>query len=291
MLTLDFEKVASLELNASDVAMRALLAPVLAGKTDFSRLSQIDLEELARRFRMQRIVFEVARDVYDQMRPKREDWKGTSESLLPQLIGLVELFVVSSALRISPALYAQDDLRKRLIITLQMNKVVQHVFEAISFGNTEEVVPVFDTGRPLRSTADMGTWYTRKPRERTSRSHINVCVFDSSWEATEAMHLDENRLVRSWVKNDHLGFEITYTFNGVVKKYRPDFLIRLMNGVTLILEVKGQDTQEARTKRQFLGEWVQAVNDHAGFGPWAWDVSLGLDDLPDILARQAAAQA
>jgi type III restriction enzyme len=45
-----------------------------------------------------------------------------------------------------------------------------------------------------------------------------------------------------------------------VKKYRPDFLIRLSNGVNLVLEVKGQDTQENRSKRQFLDEWVKAVN-------------------------------
>ena len=48
--------------------------------------------------------------------------------------------------------------------------------------------------------------------------------------------------VDAWVKNDHLGFEILYVFKGVVKKYRPDFLIRLKNGKMLVLEVKGQDT-------------------------------------------------
>lgn len=166
-----------------------------------------------------------------------------------------------------------------------MNKVVQHVFEAVHFENAEALVPVFDESRPIRSTGDMGTWYTKKPRERTRRSHINVVVFDSSWEATEAMHLDESSSVSAWAKNDHLGFDITYVFNGVVKKYRPDFLIRLANGVMLVLEVKGQDTQDARTKRQFLDEWVRAINTHGGFGTWAWDVSLSLDDLPDILAK------
>jgi len=104
-------------------------------------------------------------------------------------------------------------------------------------------------------------------------------------EATEAMHLDLNPAVTAWVKNDHLGFEITYVFNGVVKKYRPDFLIRLANGITLVLEVKGQDTQDNRTKRQFLDEWVRAINAHGGFGTWAWDVSFSQDDLPDIIAK------
>ena len=84
-------------------------------------------------------------------------------------------------------------------------------------------------------------------------------------------------------KNDHLGFEIMYVHKGVVKKYRPDFLIRLTTGKMLVLEVKGQDTQQNRTKREFLDEWVRAVNHHGRFGEWAWDVSHDPSDLAEIL--------
>src|SRR5207244_333178 len=66
---------------------------------------------------------------------------------------------------------------------------------------------------------------------------FNFCVFDSSWEASEEFRLEQSPKVEAWVKNDHLAFEILYLFNGVVRKYRPDFLIRLANGVTLVLEV------------------------------------------------------
>ena len=34
-----------------------------------------------------------------------------------------------------------------------MNKTVQHIWQAIRFENTEALVPVFDTDRPVRSTA------------------------------------------------------------------------------------------------------------------------------------------
>jgi type III restriction enzyme len=43
-----------------------------------------------------------------------------------------------------------------------------------------------------------------------------------------------------------------YIFNGLIHKYRPDFLIRLKNGKTLVLEVKGQDSPENQTKRRFF---------------------------------------
>ena len=36
----------------------------------------------------------------------------------------------------------------------------------------------------------------------------------------------------------------------------------------LILEVKGRDSDQDRTKRRFLEEWVNAVNAHGGFGHW-----------------------
>ena len=60
-------------------------------------------------------------------------------------------------------------------------------------------------------------------------------------------------------------------------------------GKMLVLEVKGQDTQQNKTKRQFLAEWVAAVNGHGGFGRWACDVSFDPADIRGILAKHSAA--
>src|SRR5215204_4928940 len=88
----------------------------------------------------------------------------------------------------------------------------------------------------------------------------------SAWEASESFELDHNSQVEAWVKNDHLGFEVLYVYRGVVRKYRPDFLIRLKSGHHLVLQTKGQDTEQDETKRRFLAEWTEAVNQHGGFG-------------------------
>lgn len=106
-------------------------------------------------------------------------------------------------------------------------------------------------------------------------------------KATEAFHIDRSPNVQAWLKNDHLGFEIVYVFKGVVRKHRPDFLIRLASGTHLILEVKGQDVPEAKAKHKALGEWVAAANEHGGFGKWAWDVSFDLSDVDDKIAKHA----
>ena len=70
-----------------------------------------------------------------------------------------------------------------------------------------------------------------------------------------------------------------------MQKYRPDFLIRLTSGKILVLEVKGRDTQQNTAKRESPNEWVEAVNQHGGFGRWAWDVSFDPADIGALLEK------
>jgi len=157
--------------------------------------------------------------------------------------------------------------------------------ELYHFGQTENLVPVFDVNKKVRSTGDMPTWYTSKPCRITEKSHISHCVFDSGWEFTEAFILEKNPDVVSWVKNDHLGFEIVYVFGGVVHKYFPDFLVRLRNGKMLVLETKGQVNQQTTEKRKALEEWIGAVNELGDYGEWVSDMSVNVADVDGIIAK------
>ena len=140
-LSLDSQQLIPLELDAGRTAKIAQLVPIVEGKPDATKIEAIDLENLAREFRTQRIIFETAREVYDQM---QANWRGGRASLLAQLVRLVEQFIRSDTIRITPALFVRDDLARRLIITLNMTKVVQHIRETIRFENTESLQPVFD---------------------------------------------------------------------------------------------------------------------------------------------------
>lgn len=285
VLDMDWERVRPLTLYAAQTAQIAELAPVLEGKPDVTKISRIEMERLAREFRTQRIIFETARDVFDQMKPA---WRGSREVLLAQLVKIVERFIQMDRIAIEPPLFYQDELQRRLIITLNMSRVVQHIWEAVRQKNTERLTPVFDRDHPIRTTGEMRAWYTGKSRERTKKSHINVCVYDSAWEASDAFILDNSDTVAAWVKNDHLGFEVLYIYRGVVRKYRPDFLVKLSNGDMLVLETKGKDTEQDKAKRLYLDEWVKAVNAHGEFGQWRAAVTKQPGEIRDILINQTA---
>ncbi|MDA7955897.1 MAG: DEAD/DEAH box helicase family protein [Gammaproteobacteria bacterium] len=281
-LSLDLERVKPLQLDTSRTVQIAALAPELPGGPDVSQIRDVDLEKLLKNQRRQTLIFKAAQEVYNEMKP---NWPASPAALMAQLVQLAERFITSGRIDIVPALFNQNEKRRQLVITLNMAKVIRHFWQAVSFQNTESFTPVFDEAHPIRATGDMRAWRTGKPCQRTKKSHINYCVFDSAWEASEASHLDRSSAVEAWVKNDHLGFEVLYVHNGVVKKYRPDFLIRLQSGATLILEVKGRKRERDSTKHDYMRDWVEAVNQHGGFGRWCFDVSEMPADVADIINR------
>lgn len=282
-LSLNWDKVRILGIDPYESITAAELAAIIAGKTNEKVRSAIGLEQIAEDTRIQTIVFRIASTIYNS--EKRPEWKGSKEIFLAQVIRLVEQFIASDKISIKHDLFHQDDSKRKILIILSMNKIIQHIWTEIRAENTQTLTAVFDKERPIRSTSDVRTWYTSKPCEWVDKSHISHCVYDSGWEASEAYFLDKSKLVKSFVKNDHLGFFILYNFKGVIRKYYPDFMIRLANGAYLILETKGVDNQENQTKREFLNEWVKAVNTHGGFGKWHWDVSFHPSDMENLLNK------
>ena len=280
-LTIDLAKVKTLELDPYDSITETVLAAIVAGKPNPAALSEIDLKEIAEKFRIQSIIFRVATTIYNSV--KKPDWKGSKEMFLPQLISIVEKFINSPKLQIKNPVFNSDESRKRILIMLNMNKVIQHISNEIRAVNSSHLTPVFDKEHPIRSTSDLRTWYTSRPCENFSKSHVNFTVVDSKWEFLEAKTINDSDLVNSFVKNDHLGFAILYNHQGVIRKYFPDFIVRLTNGEFLILETKGQDSEQNKTKHAFLSEWCKGINQHNGFGKWHWAVSYNPNDLMEII--------
>jgi type III restriction enzyme len=282
-LHVDWAAVEMLTLDPARTVISADIAPAVGGATDVSRIHAIDLELLPEDFRMQRLVFKAARKAFEAMRGR---FRGSPDYLVAQLVRLVETFVAGERLKI-PSLFHQDPLRKRILLALNADLIVQHLLRHVNEQNIERLEPVFDEQSPIGSTRAMRVWYTTRPNQPTQRSQISHVVFDSTWEKFAADLLETSDAVSAYARNDHLGFRVHYLWNGATRRYVPDFLVRLSNGKVLVLEIKGQDTEQERAKRAAMQSWVDAVNARGGFGVWCCDVAYQPAQLQDALARHA----
>lgn len=114
-------------------------------------------------------------------------------------------------------------------------------------------------------TTKRGLWKTN------AKCHINWAVLDSDWEGEFCRVLEACSRVKSYVKNDHLGFVVPYMRGMDRHEYYPDFIVRLDCGVNLVLEVKGFAGEDVRQKREAMEtQWVPGVNRLGSFGRWAF---------------------
>jgi type III restriction enzyme len=92
-----------------------------------------------------------------------------------------------------------------------------------------------------------------------------------------AQALEEMDQVVCYVKNQNLGFTIPYTLNGEEHGYIPDYIIRINDRhgtddlLNLVLEVSGEARKDKAAKVATARTlWVPAINNHGGFGRWAF---------------------
>lgn len=281
ILAVDWDKVEPLVLDPAQTPISAEIAPALGGATNLDQVHVIDLEKLPEEFRLQRLTFKAASKAFAEIQGK---FSGNREYLVFQLIRLVEQFFESDKLRI-PSLFHQEPLRKRILLSLNIDLIVQHLLRYLHEQNMERIEPIFDEEYPIGSTRNMRTWYTTKVCHPTRKSQISHMLADSSWEQYAANILEKNDRIAAYAKNDHLGFQIYYLWNGARRRYIPDFFIRLTNGKTLVLEIKGQDDEQNRAKRSALDAWVKGVNQKGGFGSWCWDVAFEPAQIHDIIQK------
>jgi type III restriction enzyme len=284
-LVVDWAGVPPLVLDPATTPISADLAPALGGATDLGRVTAIDLERLPDGFRLQRLIFQATRKAFASL---RHGFSAAPEYLAAQMVRIIETFLVSDSLRI-PSAFHSDPLRRRILLALNIDLIVQHLLTQVGEQNTERLTPVFDEENPIGATGQMRTWYTSKPTLQAVKSHISHVVGDSAWEGHTANICEARDEVLAYAKNDHLGFQIHYLWGGSRRRFLPDFLIGLWNGKILALEIKGEDSPQNQAKRDALAEWVAAVNAAGGFGEWCWDVAFAPHEIDDIISRHAGA--
>ena len=123
----------------------------------------------------------------------------------------------------------------------------------------------FDTTRPVYATS-------------AAKCHISHVVADTdSWEQKMAEAIEGMPEVIRYVKNHNLGFSIPYTLNGEERQYIPDFIACINDGkgpndlLNLLVEVSGEKKKDKAAKVATARTlWVPAINNHGGYGRWAF---------------------
>jgi type III restriction enzyme len=148
---------------------------------------------------------------------------------------------------------------------------------------------VLDAYNPTGSTRHVAFNTTKTERYATDAHlcHVNWVVLDSDWEAEFCRVAEKHAQVRAYVKNHNLGLEVPYRFQAGMRKYRPDFIVRIDDGrgdadlLNLVVEIKGYRGEDAKEKKNTMDiHWVPGVNRLGSYGRWAFA------EFTDVYAMQ-----
>ena len=152
-------------------------------------------------------------------------------------------------------------------------------------GADPPILPRLNRYQPIGSTENV-YFKTVKPVQATHSSHLNYVARDTnSWEQAAAFQpeqLAKDGQIISYARNDHLEFNIPYELYGVPHVYEPDFLLKLTNGTSMVLEIKSYDPEGTEAKHQAAQRWVQAVNYWGKLGRWGFGVGREMENISRI---------
>jgi type III restriction enzyme len=254
-----------------------------------------DRQEYYRETHLQTIEFQIARLIVDRFtdagsagadRKRRVLAFQSRHQLFPQVFRYVDEYVLRKV-----------NFQNCHPCELGLEKYVQRMVERLLDGIVPDdsageapLLPIMNRYKPVGTTAEVD-FKTPRPCRATMKSHIDQIVLDNLlWEASAGFRLESSRAVSFYARNDHLWLTIPYEYMGIDHAYEPDFLVRLVNGATVVLEIKGFEDDRANAKHNAAKRWVEAVNNWGQLGPWAFHVCRNpqlLDKELDYLLRQS----
>src|SRR5579875_1183581 len=267
----DFGEDSVLELDRQTVVLWTQSSGVVGEATE------VDLHEL-RAARPQRVAFALAKMLLE--RHFAADGGVEPPWRFPQLLAICKRWLAD-------CLLLHGDLTVGyLLITEVGARAVEKIRDSILRveGSVEPVVLPLLRRFDAYGSTDEVRFLTRKVvmDPPPTKSHLNHVVLDgvrgNSWEEGLARLLESDPRVKSYVKNERLGFTIPYVHKGRTHEYIPDFLVRLTTDPgdhkrTLIVEVSGglkspgPRAAKAETARN---QWCRAVNNYGEFGRWGY---------------------
>jgi type III restriction enzyme len=168
-------------------------------------------------------------------------------------------------------------LKYKMLADMACGKIIAGINR--KFIGERPIKAVLDPYNPTGSTMHVNFNTTKKNRWKTDerRCHINWVVLDSDWEGEFCRVAEAHPRVRSYVKNHSLGLEVPYRYGSEMRRYRPDFIVRVDDGrgdedlLNLVVEIKGYRREDAKEKKSTMDTyWVPGVNHLGTHGRWAF---------------------
>ena len=181
---------------------------------------------------------------------------------------------------------------------LVRERVRAGVFPAAS-SKDAPLLPVVNTFVETTSTEGVEDQTTR-PTVPLTKSELNAAVVLSEGKGGDIGEvraievLEDLDFVEAFAPNNRkIGFQIPWDYQGHVRRYEPDFLVRVRGGVTVVLEIKGgkgeiHGEDEVLAKNAAARKWVAAVNNAKRYGKWAFEICRELPKLREQLRTHAA---
>ncbi len=264
-LTAKFTEDSRMVLSTENIPTKTENAPIVG------EMSIHTLDELKKR-REQEVVFLLAKFVLEHY--FRDTDNNVKPWLFPQLLTITKEWL-------SEFVVCKDNTFPQLLLMIEFaNQAAQKIYHAVVNGDhgLKRLMPILQPFDTIGSTRYVDFDTTRATyRTHENKCHVSDVVLHSGWEGKMAQSLEDMEEVISYVKNQNLGFNIPYTLNGEEHNYIPDFIVRIDDGngkdkpLNLIVEVTGEKKKDKEIKVSTAKSlWIPAVNNHGGFGRWAF---------------------
>jgi type III restriction enzyme len=241
-----------------------------------------DRERAYQNFRIQRLLFRVAAGLIE---PYNKPW------LFPQAMRIAEQ-VIKPVHEGGKVDYAPNVDEREICNLRYLTLIRERIGAALRPGRgPERFLAALDEYQPIGTTDAVNF---SSPTDRcvpSVRSPLSHAVCDSALERQIVAVLDSpeaRESVDSYVKNHRLFLEIPYLYLGVPHRYRPDFVVKLTNGLTVLLEGKGTPDEKDDVKVTAARRWAEAVNTWGGLGRWTYVVNHDASQLLWQLRRTTA---
>jgi type III restriction enzyme len=287
----DFDKLQPYDSTDKHVAQEVWVTASRGMKDTVGQSEGVDMEIQDRQafygaHREQEVVFMLAKRLMeDLLKGERanQDGKITEDMvnrsrLFPEIVGIVDRYVKEKVK------YPEGADARELALEVHAREIVARIRDNILpnvAGDKEgRLLPVLSRFKKHLST-DGVSFNTSRPTVPLSKSHFNRAPILSSYERIAIEEFEDSDLVDYYTPNHrNIGFTIGYTFKGEIKRYEPDFVLRLNNGVNVVLEVKGiggrhHQPDALPAKNAAAHKWCQAVANMGTLGQWVFDICDG----------------